>query len=79
MYRIVIRRDGLIQFIYSDELRPLVEMGNVQIQRVSHVEPKGSFWFADMSIVAGPMLGPYTLRSEALAAEEEYLHSNFSV
>ena len=38
---------------------------------------KHGLWWADMSPVGGPSLGPYRHRSEALAAEVEWLEDNF--
>jgi hypothetical protein len=47
------------------------------IRRASHVEAdKAGRWFADLSPVAGPVLGPFDRRSEALAAEHEWLLAN---
>ena len=41
------------------------------ITRASHVEPDAEGrWLADLTPVAGPVLGPFDLRSEALAAEQ---------
>lgn len=33
-------------------------------------------WWADLTPVEGPVLGPFTKRSEALAAEAEWLEAN---
>ncbi len=74
---IKISSDGNIVFIYSDGLLPVMDTGNSSVKRVSHVEPcSAGGWCADMSPVGGPVLGPYTLRSEALQAEVEWLEVN---
>lgn len=66
--------DGMVEFIYSDDLAPLAQEGRPTIRRVSDVEPDESGrWWADMARVGGPRLGPFALRSEALAAEMEWL------
>jgi hypothetical protein len=42
----------------------------VQIRRASFVEPDElGRWFADLSLVVGPTLGPFAKRSVALEAE----------
>ena len=66
--------NGELRFIYADDLQPLLELGTAKVRRASHVEPTdGGQWTADMSPVSGPVLGPFTLRSEALAAEANWL------
>jgi hypothetical protein len=73
--------DGSIRFIYSDEVAQLAreEFGSLQVSRASHVEPCGDGWTADMSPVGGPVLGPYTHRSEALSHEVEWLKANLGL
>jgi hypothetical protein len=69
--------EGGLQFIYDDELVGLLELGPAKIERVSHVEPApGGGWSADMAPVGGPLLGPFPLRGEALAAEVAWLHAH---
>ena len=66
--------DGSTKAIYSEEI-DLHSLGTTTITRASHVEPDASGrWFAD--IVGGPRLGPFTRRSEALAAEVTWLTEN---
>ena len=69
------RPDGTVQAIY-DEAISLAELGDVQIERASHVEPapldRGK-WMADLAPVGGPLLGPFDTRSEALAAEVAWI------
>ena len=71
--RVVVEADGALSFIYTDELRPLVDLGHAATCRVSNVEPDGDGWSAQM--VDGPKLGPFRLRSEALDAEVAYLEA----
>ena len=66
-----ISRDGTIQAIYAETI-DFRALGNPTIERASHVEPDQSgHWFAE--IVNGPRLGPFLKRSEALAAEIDWL------
>ena len=75
--KIVIDR-GEVKFLYSDELRGLTDRlgGETQIARCSHVEPEEGLWFADLSPVGGPKLGPFKLRQSALDAEVEWLQQH---
>ena len=65
--------DGLLTFIYRDELVELLALGEATIDRASHVEPSPIGWTADMAPSNGPVLGPFPLRREALAAEETWI------
>ena len=70
---LVIEPDGLVHGIY-DETINLAALGQLQISRASHVEPDAhGQWWADLSPVDGPTLGPFSLRSQALAAEKTWL------
>ena len=70
---LVVDAGGDVRCVYGEEL-DLREIGKLQITRASHVEPdRDGFWWADMGPVGGPFLGPYGSRSEALAAEREWL------
>lgn len=73
MSRIVVRPNGTIEFIYSDDLRGLLGEGFSVIERVSSVEPGGGGWTADLAQVSGPVLGPFETRAEALAEEVKWL------
>ena len=70
---LVIKPDGTATCIYGEEL-DLACLGDVQVRRASLVEPDDSGrWWADLSPVQGPKLGPFLRRSEALAAEIAWL------
>ena len=50
------------------------------ITRASHVEPdQQGRWLADLTPVAGPVLGPFERRSEALEAEQSWLAEHWLV
>lgn len=70
---LVIAPDGSIRFLWDDALASLLTEGEASLFRASHVEPIGTLWYADLALVDGPMLGPFTLRADALAAEAEWL------
>jgi hypothetical protein len=70
---LVVAAGGDVRCIY-DEVLDLREIGRLTITRASHVEPDAAgYWWADMGPVDGPVLGPFTSRSEALAAERGWL------
>lgn len=65
--------DGTLVTVYTEAI-DLAELGPVACSRASHVEPTpDGQWTADLSPVAGPVLGPFAKRSEALAAEVAWL------
>ena len=70
---IVIRPGGTAHCIYGESIR-LSSLGCLTIKRGSHLEPDhDGRWIADLSPVNGPRLGPFDDRSQALAAEVEWL------
>lgn len=69
---IVVKADGSVSCLYGEEI-DLSTIGSMSARRASHVEPEGEEWFADMSPVGGPKLGPFRKRSEALAAEIKWM------
>lgn len=73
--RVVIAKDGSSQFVYNDLLAPLAARPGSVTTRASHVEwdKEGNGWTADMRPSGGPVLGPFALRAEALAAERQWL------
>ncbi len=73
---LIISPAGTGQAIYSEAI-PLDRIGRLAIRRASHVEPDATgLWWADMSPVDGPKLGPFVRRSEALAAEVAWLENH---
>lgn len=75
--QLVITPSGAISCIYC-ELIDLTALGSPTISRASHVEPdQQGRWLADLSPVKGPILGPFAVRSEALAAEHAWLETNW--
>ena len=70
---IVVDPAGLARCIYSEHI-DLAQLGEVEVVRGSHVEPDDrARWYADLSPVDGPKLGPFARRSEALDAEVAWL------
>ncbi|QDV19503.1 hypothetical protein Pan153_41690 [Gimesia panareensis] len=75
--KLMITPEATIRCLY-DETLDLSSLGTPQIQRGSHVEPTtDGNWTADLSPVSGPLLGPFTRRSEALAAEVAWLEQHW--
>ena len=75
--QIVVQTDGAVRCLYGEELE-LTRLGKLSIARGSHVEPTvDGQWTADMSPVSGPVLGPFSNRSEALSAERQWLERHW--
>ena len=73
--QLVIDRQGVIRGVYA-EVIDLTQLGDLAIQRASHVEPDSTgHWWADLAPVGGPKLGPFGRRSEALTAELTWLEN----
>ena len=71
--QLVIESGGVVRCVYSEEI-DLTALGNPVITRASHVEPtEQNQWYADLSPINGPRLGPFTYRSDALTAEQQWL------
>ncbi len=69
--------NGLIRCVY-DEAIDVGQLGSPAIERASHVEPNDDgTWTADLTPVNGPLLTGFEKRSEALAAELEWLEANW--
>ena len=78
MMALIINPAGLARCLYT-EVIDLRSLGALRIARASRIEPddQGNWW-ADLSPAAGPVLGPFGLRSEALAAERAWLEDNLA-
>ena len=68
---------GDVKCIYGEAIQ-LSQVGTLHIARGSHVEPDASGgWWADLSPVSGPKLGPFESRSAALKAEVNWLEEHW--
>jgi hypothetical protein len=68
---------GQVRCLYGEAI-DLSQLGTLSIARGSHVEPADDGrWTADMGPVGGPVLGPFPHRSEALAAERQWLNAHW--
>jgi hypothetical protein len=71
--QLLILADGSIRCLYGEEI-DLAVLGPLQIGRASRVEPTtDGRWIADLAPVDGPKHGPFDVRSQALAAEANWL------
>jgi hypothetical protein len=76
---LVIDPAGRLRAIYSEAI-DWAAFGRPDITRASHVEPTpDGRWRADLAPVGGPVLGPFTLRSAALEAEQAWLETHWLV
>lgn len=72
-----VERDGNLRCVY-DEAIDLTALGALTIRRASSVEPdRDGAWWADLSPLGGPRLGPFAQRSLALIAEVTWLERNW--
>ena len=76
---LIVSPDGTIRAVYAEAI-DLGVLGQAVITRASHVEldDRGR-WLADLTPVAGPVLGPFDRRSLALQAEQAWLEANWLV
>lgn len=74
--QLLVDAKGQVHCLYTETV-DLALFGPLTINRASHVEPDDEGqWWADLSPVTGPKLGPYELRSQALEAEVAWLNTN---
>ena len=72
----VVQPNGAIHCLY-DESIDLSTVGQLSIRRASHVEPDANGqWSADLSPMEGPVLGPFSRRSDALTAERDWIEDH---
>ena len=63
---LIVGPQGGIRCLYSEAI-DLTFLGPLSIRRASHVEPdEQGQWWADLSPMNGPKLGPFAARSAAL-------------
>jgi hypothetical protein len=68
---------GKVHCLYSEQI-DLQALGQLSIRRGSQVEPdEAGCWWVDLSPVHGPRLGPFSQRSQALAAEQSWLEKHW--
>jgi hypothetical protein len=77
--QLVVDRRGLVRCVYGEAVE-LAALGDVAIRRGSHVEPAAAGrWWADLAPAGGPVLGPFGRRTQALAAERDWLEAHWLV
>lgn len=75
--KLIVETNGTIRCLYSEAI-DLSQLGPLKISRGSFVEPRSDgAWAADLAPVSGPILGPFSHRSEALAAEVSWLEQHW--
>ena len=74
--QLLIDGHGVVRCLYTEAV-DLSALGALKISRASHVEPDpAGRWWADLAPVLGPRLGPFAMRSMALAAEIAWIETN---
>ena len=77
--KLVIDHGGQIRCLYAEGIE-LATLGPITIRRASHVEPDcDGLWWADLTPVHGPKLGPFDRRIKALEAETSWLELHWLV
>ena len=73
---LIVNPQGGVRCLYTEGI-DLASLGTMSICRASHVEPDDQGqWWADMSPVGGPKLGPFLCRSAALTGEQQWLEEH---
>ncbi len=76
---LVVDKSGNLKTLYTEAIN-LRAFGKLNIKRASHVEPdEHGDWWADLSPVGGPKLGPCGYRRRAVAAEIQWLQANWLI
>lgn len=66
-----------VKALWHDDLEDVLPcLGEVNLSRASHVEPRGRYWYADLAPVGGPEFGPFTKRQDAINAEIDWISKN---
>ncbi|MGV3483991.1 MAG: hypothetical protein ACO1RT_06210 [Planctomycetaceae bacterium] len=74
---LIVEPCGNVRMIYDESIDPRV-IGVPRIRRGSHVEPtENGHWTADLSPCGGPVLGPFSQRSQAIDAEIDWLRKHW--
>lgn len=75
---VVIESNGKVRFLYDDSLQDVSKaLGKTSTVRASHIDPADDgMWYADLSPVGGPKLGPFITRASAIEAEVSWLEAN---
>jgi hypothetical protein len=69
--------DGSVFCIYAESI-DLAALGALTIRRASYVEPDTEgLWWADLTPIGGPLLGPFPTRTPALEAEHAWLEAHW--
>jgi hypothetical protein len=75
--RLRVDPDGSLSCVYAEAI-DLPSLGALTIRRASQVEPdEQGRWWADLSPVGGPLLGPFPTRTPALEAELAWLERHW--
>jgi hypothetical protein len=75
--QLIVQPGGDVCCLYGEGI-DLSALGRLTIQRASHVEPDtDGAWWADLTPVAGPKLGPFSKRTDALVAEVAWLEQHW--
>jgi len=75
--QLVVEPSGSLRCLYAESI-DLASLGRLSIRRGSCVEPDSQGrWSVDLAPVGGPRLGPFELRSSALAAEQSWLETHW--